>query len=210
MMEKLKNIFKFGAKSTVTSPFERFDNMFADSLKEDIIRIEIGDDLIKFGNRLCELVDIVRNEICEETGFIMPLVRIIDNQALQENKYRILLRGNTVFVDYVVPNKAWAEEVFPHDLKKVVQNNLSAVFTNELTEKYIETVQKTNSWLVCEVFNCISTSEIRIILLDILKEGKSIKDINYIFEKINEQIFIENKFHYREPHTVAKEIIKSL
>jgi len=210
MIEKIKNIFKFGTKTLVTSPFERLDNMFSESLKEDIIRIEIGEDLTKFGDRMCEIVDEIRNEICDETGFIMPLVRIIDNQALQENKYRIILRGNTVFVDYVVPNKDWVEEVFPHDLKKVIQNNLSAVFTNEIVEKYIETVQKTNSWLVCEVFNCISTSEIRIILLDILKEGKSIKDINYIFEKINEQIFIENKFHYREPHKLAKEIIKSL
>ena len=210
MIEKLKNIFKFGTQNTVTSPFERLDNMFSDSLKEDVIRIEIGDDLTKFGERMCDIVDNVRKEICEENGFIMPLVRIIDNQALQENKYRILLRGNTVFVDYVVPNKDWAEEVFPHDLKNVVQNNLSAVFTNEITEKYIEAVQKTNSWLVCEIYNTISTSEIRIILLDILKKGKSIKDINYIFEKINEQIFIENKCHCREPHKIADEIIKSI
>ena len=210
MIERIKKIFNFCAKNHVTSPFEKFDNMFSSSLGEDIIRIEIGDDLIKFGDRMCEILDEVRHEICEENGFIMPLVRIIDNQGLQENKYRIIIRGNTVYVDYVVPNKDWVEEVFPHDLKKVINENLSAVFTNELTEKYIETVQKTNSWLVCEVFNCISTSEIRIILLDILKEGKSIKDINYIFEKINEQIFIENKFHYREPHKLAKEILKSL
>lgn len=210
MLEKIKHFLNFNFKNSVSSPFEKLDNMFANSLGEDTIRIEIGDDLLKFGEKMCGILDSLRNEICEETGFIMPLVRIIGNHNLQENKFQIKLRGRIVYEDYVIPNDAWVEEVFPHDLKKVVMGNLNSVFTNEIAEKYIETVRQDNAWLICEIFNCISTSEFRCILVDILEKGKSIKDIKYIFEKINEQIFIENRYNYREPHKLANEIVKVL
>ena len=54
----------------------------------------------------------------------------------------------------------------------------------ELTEKYMETVQRNNGWLICYLSRLIPTTGIKIILSDLIKNGKSINDISFIFEKI--------------------------
>ncbi len=210
MIKKIKEFFHIIPKNTEPNVFERFDNLFSNKLDEDIIRIELGEDLINFGERMCQIIENLRNKICEEKGIIFPIVRIIENESLQENQYEVFIRGKNVFIDYAVPNDNWLEEVFPQDFKKIINNNLPAIFTNKIVEKYIETVQKNNNMMITEITNWLSTSEIRRILLDIIERGKSIREIAYIFEKIDEQVFIENRFNFREPHKIAEEIIKAL
>jgi hypothetical protein len=62
--------------------------------------------------------------------------------------------------------------------------------------------------------NVISVIDIKTILSDIILKGKSIKNIDYVFEKIGEQIFSDN--NYRDclkkynPHVIAKQVVKSL
>ena len=51
-------------------------------------------------------------------------------------------------------------------------------------EKYIDTVQKQNGWMVWNLTNAMPVWGIKLILVNMLKRDKSIKDINYVFEKI--------------------------
>lgn len=54
-------------------------------------------------------------------------------------------------------------------------------------DKYIEIVNKTNSFLVENIIpDFISLSDLRFILTSLIREKVSIKNINYIFEKIND------------------------
>ncbi len=54
-------------------------------------------------------------------------------------------------------------------------------------DKYIEVVNNTNSFLVDNVIpDFISLAELKFILTSLIKERVSIKDISYIFEKIND------------------------
>ena len=209
MLERLKQILHIKGREKETSVYDRIDSLFS-SLNEDIICIEIGEDLVPFGKDICEVIDNVREEIKDELGFIMPAVRVRDVPAMQENEYIIKVKNKPVSEGYVVPNKSGVTDEIYESLKNVLLNNFKTILTNELTEKYIESARAKNGLLIWDITGAISTTEIRIILGDLLENGKSIKDISNIFEKISEQIYIENKYDYRNPHKMAEKIIKHL
>ena len=209
MLERIKQILHIKNREKETNIYDKIDNLFF-SLNEDIICIEIGEDLVPFGSNICEIIDNVRNEIKDELGFIMPAVRVIDICGLQENGYIIKIKNKIVHEGYAIPNKDGIVEEIYESLKNALLNNFKLILTNEITEKYIESVRAKNGLLVWDITGAISTTEIRIILGDLLEKGKSIKNISNIFEKISEQIYIENKYDYRNPHKMAEKIIKHL
>ena len=51
-------------------------------------------------------------------------------------------------------------------------------------------------------------------MLDIIQKGKSLNNINYIFEQIGEQVLTEGKYRdcsvKHNPHIIAKQIVKQL
>jgi len=65
----------------------------------DILRLELGAALIPFVNepwKLADKVQALRPKLREELGITLPAIRIVDNLALDQNGYRILLRGTEV------------------------------------------------------------------------------------------------------------------
>jgi len=65
----------------------------------DIVRLELGAALVTFVNepwKLAEKIQALRPKLREELGITLPAVRIVDNLALEQNGYRILLRGTEV------------------------------------------------------------------------------------------------------------------
>ena len=65
----------------------------------DILRLELGSALIPFVNepwKLAEKIQALRPKIREELGMTLPAVRIVDNLALDQNVYRVALRGAEV------------------------------------------------------------------------------------------------------------------
>ena len=65
----------------------------------DILRLELGAALVPFVNepwKLPEKIQTLRPKLREQLGFTLPAVRIADNLALEQNTYRLLLRGTEV------------------------------------------------------------------------------------------------------------------
>jgi flagellar biosynthesis protein FlhA len=65
----------------------------------DILRLELGSALIPFVNepwKLAEKIQALRPKIRDELGVTLPAVRIVDNLALEQNVYRVMLRGAEV------------------------------------------------------------------------------------------------------------------
>ena len=65
----------------------------------DILRLELGAALVPFVNepwKLAEKIQALRPKLRDELGITLPAVRIVDNLALDQNTYRILLRGTEV------------------------------------------------------------------------------------------------------------------
>ncbi len=206
MLEKIKQLLKLNKKEPVESVEDQINDMFK-SLSVDELRIIVGEDLIGIAPAICQRIQELRKKIKEEKGFIMPAVRIIDDFDLQENEYQIQVKNKTVFTGYTVPKETYACDEISKNMEISCMENLDLVFTNEITEKYINAVQSRNGWLVWNVSHLIPVTGIKVILVNLLKNGKSINDITYIFEKICEAATKEKDWcSMRDPYKIAKAI----
>ncbi len=73
------------------------DDMIAETLQMDSIRLELGYSLLPLinyqqGNKLTDQIKALRKQIAKDYGFIMPAVRIQDNLQLENNEYIIKLK----------------------------------------------------------------------------------------------------------------------
>ena len=186
MIETIKKLLKLNKKEPEKDVYTKINELF-DSLGNDEISILVGEDLICFGKAIAERVGELRNKIKDKTGLIIPPVRVLDNLDFQENEYRIKIRNEEVFIGFTVPKEDYALNEISRSLENVCMENLDMVLTNEMVEKYIDVVQRNNGWLIWYLARLIPTTGIKVILVDLIKNGKSISDITYIFEKICEQ-----------------------
>ena len=212
MLDKIRNLF--GKKNdTDTSVYEKIDSLF-DTLNDEVIVLEIGEDLAEYNNSISGIIGSLRAQIKEECGFIMPTVSIKQNYVIQENQFNIYIQERLVEQRFVIPTEDNIKEEIYDSLKTTVYDNLDSVFTNEITEKYINTVKKNNGMLVWNITNILSIIDIKTILSEIIIKGKSINNINYIFEKMGEYILADgiaqtNGKKYN-PHIISQAISKYL
>ena len=213
MLKRIKNLFNFTHKEEVLSVYEKINNLY-DTLNDDIIVIKIGSDLSPYGDYICDITSDLRKEIKDECGFIFPPVRILDSTYLQENEFVVSIHGTKAANGFLIPNEQGITDEFYETFKTVIYDSVDTLFTSEIAEKYIDTVQKKNGWLIWNLTNSLSIIELKTILLDIIQKGKSINNINYIFEQIGELVLTEGRFKdcfvKYNPHAIAKEIVKQL
>jgi flagellar biosynthesis protein FlhA len=72
-----------------------------DLLTVDPLKIELGYGLIsladsKQGGDLLTRIQIIRQQIATKMGFVVPVIRIVDNLRLRPNEYRVRLREATI------------------------------------------------------------------------------------------------------------------
>ena len=192
MFEKIKNILKKQNQEYIKTIEEQIDEAF-DSLNTEIITLKIGEDLVSFNKNIIEEIAILRENIRNMSGFILPSVRIIDNKELQENQFIIEIRGEKMLENFIIPNLKTVKKEIYQALYHTCTNNIDKVFSMEICEKYINFVQRKNSWLVWDISKQLNAYEIREILINILKNKKPIFDIVYIFEQIEKEL-LEDKY----------------
>ncbi len=214
MLKRIKKILHIGKQETEPSVYDKIDTLY-DELNDDIIVIKIGEDLVPHGDYIVKQIGSLREEIKDECGFIMPPVNVNGNLSpLQENEFCILIRGTVVQNGFLVPNVKGIREEFYETLKTTVYQHIDKIFTNEMTEKYLEIVRRNNSWLIWNITGVLSMTDIKTIMLDIIQKGKSINNVDYIFEQIGEHVLTEGK--YRDcltkfnPHAIAKKIAQNI
>ncbi len=203
MFENIIKIFKKENKSTDIST--EIDNLF-DSLEEDIVRFEVGTDLIPHIDLLCSTTKQKRRNIKNATGFILPSVRFKSNARLQENSYIVFINEKIIEEKYVIPTEENIEEEVTNSINNLYENYLSEIFSNSTLERYIGKVKEQNPKLIADLSNWLATTEIKYILIDLLQNKKSIKNISYIFEKISEQLFVEKSYNNDDIKNLSKAI----
>ena len=216
MLKRIKNLFniKNNEDEAELSTEEKIDCLF-DNLYEDIILLHLGEDLAAFGQLFCNIIQQLRDEIKNECGFILPNVHVQDCSILQENEFLVFIRGERVEDGFLIPNEKGINEEFYDIFKTVIYNRMEDIFTNSLAERYIDIVQRKNGWLICNLSRVLSVPEIKIILSDIINNGKSINDIDYVFEKIGENVLLDGGYQdwygrKYNPHEIAKRVTKVL
>lgn len=212
MIEKLKQLFNFKKTEEEVKPSveEKIEEAF-NSLGEDVVRVEFGTDVSEYADSILGKIDELRDNIKSETGFIFPPVHVKENSDLQENEVIFYVRAKEVEHEFVIPNEETVEKYIYDTLFDIFETRIDDIFTMEYVEKYITKVQQTNSWLVWSVAQQLKTYEIKTILVNLIKEKKSISDINLIFEKIDECLS-ENRdfYHVWKPEIVSKRICKEI
>ncbi len=90
----------------IESEYDEIDQV----LYLDMIEIEIGYSLVsltdskEFGD-LVSRIDLIKKQITQETGFIVPPIRVRDNIQLNDNEYKIKIKGIEVAGGYIYPDK---------------------------------------------------------------------------------------------------------
>lgn len=215
MLERIKKIFNNKKnEETEISVSEKIENLY-DELNKDVITLDLGDDLFLLETLMSDVIHELREEIYNECGFIIPKVNINNNVLLQENEFVLYIRSKITENGFLIPNEKGIREEFYEVFKTIIYNKIEDIFTNSLAERYIDTANRKNYWLISNITRVLSIPEIKIILLDIINNGKSINDIGLVFEKIGENILLDGGYQdyfYKtfNPHQIAKQIVKVL
>lgn len=214
-MINLKNIY-LRIKNRISPPKEvvprpNYYTLF-EEIDDEILTIEFGNDILAFHNEITDNVVNLRRKIMQETGFIFPLTQFLHNMDLQENQYLIKIMGKTVFEGYVVPNVKDATDEIIKNFENVVMNNFDKLLTNNTVENYLNHIEDLNPRLVCNTIRFLTLGDIKKILVEILNEGKSIRNITYIFEKINENMVNHDGVQYipQNPVKIANKICHNI
>ncbi|MFN3336695.1 MAG: flagellar biosynthesis protein FlhA, partial [Thermomicrobium sp.] len=96
-----------------TRPAPETEEALPEVTPVDPLELEIGYGLIPLvdqaaGGQLLRRITLLRKQIAQELGFVMPTVRIRDNLALRPNEYRILVRGIKAGEGEVYPDRLMA------------------------------------------------------------------------------------------------------
>ena len=210
MLEKIIKLFNF-QKNTETNEtiLNNIDDLF-NSMNSDIITIFVGSDFTKLVDTITNTIKTTRMKVKEDTGFIIPEIHILNDDNLQENELNLHIRGKKVLQRFVVPNIKEIEKELQEILNIIYQEHLEEIFSLELVEKYIEFSREKLAWTIWNITNMYSISEIRNILIYILKNQKSIRDINYVFEKFAICCSDFNSVYRQNPDIIAQRVASEL
>lgn len=177
-------------------------------------------------------LQLLRQRVTDELGYIIPNIRIMDSSALDANEYLISIRGNKVATGFVYPGKLmviadqwdatgkptptdsivnidptyqaqayWVDpsqideedhltavdsvDVIVTHLQECVRKYVDEVMTKTDVLKLMELVKSQDPTLVNDLIpTIISTSDLRKIFVNLIREKVSIKDIIFIFERL--------------------------
>lgn len=192
MLKKIKLFFKNMKKSKVEETVPKNEIIdFKDNfslLKEETIEFKIGSDIAFFIDDILSSIKDIRKEIINETGFIFPQIRIRENRKLQENECIVYIQGRKVYQEFFICNKTELNKELKNLVNKIYDEYLEEIFTNELFEEYITYVQRENAWLVWNISQVLFVSDIKYLLISLLRHNKSIKNISLVFEKMGEML----------------------
>jgi flagellar biosynthesis protein FlhA len=231
-------------------------------LGEHKLTLAISEELLDIldseneNNILAQIV-LIRQNLTENLGYIIPKVKIEIDETLEENEFVIKVRGipvvnshaylkhtmffenelnieklpqntikdkdfitelKTIWIDEEQSKDFWAKGLDATDyiarlIEYSVTKYIDDIFDYSDINRYIEIVGNQNMYLIENIIpDYMSVAELKYILTSLIKEKVSIKDIVYVFEKINDFADETNKEELLERIRVslARLISKSL
>ena len=130
----------------------------------------------------------------------------------------VITGKDIVWIDEEIARDYWVNKITPVEfigrvLEFVSIKNVEEILDYNAVNKYLEIVQEQSSFLINNIYpDYISAAEIKYILASLIKERVSIKDITYIFEKINDFSSEESKDQLIEKIrlSLSKQITKDI
>lgn len=165
-------------------------NSMYQRLGVDVISIQIGFGLLcivdpEQKNKLLPAIANLRKEFTDELGYIIPNIRVMDSAKLKSNECVISIRGvqrDRFFVDFNAKNK---DEIIIDHLKNTCIKQVNEIFSKTDVLKLMELVRSQDPTLVNDLIpDLISAIDLRRIIVNLIREQVSIKDVILIFERL--------------------------
>ena len=98
MIGMLKNLLHLKKpKTTQKSIDERISDLY-DSLQVDVLAVAFGDDILPYAQNIVNGIGKFRIKLKDQSGFIIPPIRVINDKSLQENEIHILVMSCYSFI----------------------------------------------------------------------------------------------------------------
>ena len=148
----------------------------------DIIKVSLPKKLKNLSTDLMAKIVALREELADNLGYIIPNVRICNDYDLKDDEYEIFVRTKSIS-KFKIENENDILEQIIENIKDICLKNISKIFLQENVQKLLDEVS--NKKVVETLLQNLSIEDIRLILLELINQNISIKDNNYIFERMS-------------------------
>lgn len=154
----------------------------------DTISIKIGLGLVhltKHDNKLLHAILKLRKDLTDELGYIIPNIKITDSPDLKPNECVIYIRNTKRERFFITPKDTDKEEIITNHIKGNCIKYANEIITKTEVLKLMEIIRAENPTLVNDLIpTLISATDVKRILVNLIKEQVSIKDLAYIFDRL--------------------------
>lgn len=163
------------------------NNMFSEPLT-----IEFGEAVIPYitAGLETEYVNQKRKKLVQDTGILMPLIRMRDNADMEQNAYRILIYDK-IFREGTI--KTDTEDIYTaliSQTAEICRENFTLILNKQIVKTMIDNLKALYPGIADGLVpEKISYLQVERQLQSMLRQGKSIRDMIHILEEMEEMLF---------------------
>ncbi len=167
------------------------------TLTYTMIDMQFGEGLVPFiTDDFLKRIAALRGEVLNESGVLLPAIRIRDVAELEDSQVHIYLLGrlrNDMRMDISGTDSpavyAQIQDQLIDTLKASIQEDLSGFVNRHMVKLLVERLRSELPFCIEGVIpERISLTRLKVILKDIVRSGRDIKNLAEIIETIDEQI----------------------
>ena len=148
----------------------------------DILKVSLPKKLKNLSTDLMARIVGLREELADNLGYIIPNVRIYNDYNLKNNEYEIFVRTKLIKKFKIKEEHEVLDQII-ENLKTICLENISKIFLQENAQKLLYEVS--NKKVVETLLQNLSVEDVRLILIELINQNVSIKDNNYVFERMS-------------------------
>lgn len=151
------------------------------------------------------LMNVTRKNLVAECGYLMPLVRIRDNEALREDEVRILVYGEEVVKERMLPDASSFPKM-AEALAAVCREHYAKILNKSIVKTMVDNAKELYPGVADGLIpEQISYLTLELVLKELVCQGKNIRDFIHIVECLEWEIFSGKKTDVKE---IAEAIAK--
>lgn len=161
------------------------------SLFAEPLLLEFGEDLIPgvVSGLESDYVNQKRKELAKATGILMPVLRLKDNMELEKNAFRVLSYDRVLWEDSLSAKDEGAFREMIDCVTRMCEAHYGEILNKHIVKIMIDNVREffpgTVEGLVPEK---ISYLKIERRMQEMLRQGRSLRDIIHILEEMEEEL----------------------
>ena len=162
------------------------NNMFAEPLL-----LEFGEGLIDYVKSGLETgyINQQRKKLAESTGILMPVLRIKDNLELGKNAYRVLSYDHALYEEELDEEDEDSYRKMIDIVSAICQDNYADILNKQIVKIMIDNIKEFFPGAVIGLVpERIGYLQIQRKLQEMLRQGKSIRDMLHILEELEEAL----------------------